>query len=157
MLNFRVPPSHFYFPVIPSERGWNCKLCKNAAVKFHIADYEKVEYSTQKAVKLWLLTPGKKRGGLAQLNCLFSWVPCSVTALPLYVFASPISSFPRCWLALPPGLLFWISRPASSFQSPSHSSLALYLILYSFLPPEFNVGKTLCLFGYLKKYFAWKL
>lgn len=81
------------------------------------------KYSIQKAVKLWHLTPGKKLVGLAQLNCLFSWVPCSVTALPLGVFASPISSFPRCWLVLPPRLLFWISiihplPPSSPHPTP---------------------------------------
>lgn len=124
MFVFRTPPSHFYFPVIPSERGnYMANYVKD--VKMHWVNYilrtiRKLKYSTQKAVKLWLLTPGKKLVGLALLNCLFSWAPCSVTALPLHVFASPISSFPRCWFVLPPRLLFWISVIHSLPPSSPH-------------------------------------
>lgn len=122
MFVLRTPPSHFYFPVIPSERGNYIANCKNVLVKLNLADYKKVEVQHSEGSKIMAPNPREEASGACSTKLPFPEL-LAHTALPLCVLASPISSFPGCWFVLPPRLLFWISvihrlPPSSPHPTP---------------------------------------
>lgn len=71
MFVLRTPPSHFYFPVIPSERGNYIANCKNVLVKLHIVDYKKVEVQHSEGSKIMAPNPREEASGACSTKLSF--------------------------------------------------------------------------------------